>query len=303
MTTARHQIGEHLLDLAWSLWTELGVAGARRKHRQIAITPEDLLLLTSALSSLDPRLRDESIDWCSRYHGYVSTARLRSLFKNAQKEQKAALSRYAATVNELAATRWPTTGDARPWKLRSGRKSSLPDLTHPALLHLRLRALFGTGARADVIAVFLGSDTPNISVAEVAQIGYTKRNIANVLDDLAAGGLLFASKVQNQLRYRWARREALEALVEPLPKKIPNWRPIVDLVLMLYWFVERTEPMPNVVRGVEAANLLPSINRQLVLLQWQPPRLGQNPEKSWDKLAQWAVKVIRAVASGSVSLP
>jgi hypothetical protein len=118
-----------------------------------------------------------------------------------------------------------------------------------------------------------------------------------------AGGLLFASKAQNQLRYRWARREALEALVEPLPRQIPNWRPIVDLGLMLYWFVERTENMPSVVRGVEAANLLPSINRELVQLQWQPPRLGQNPEKAWDRLARWAVKVVRAMASGSMNLP
>jgi len=301
MTSARRQIEEYLLDLAWSLWTELGVAGTNRQHRQVAITPEELLLLTSALSPLDPRLRDESNDWCSRYHGYVSTARLRSLFGDAQEEQKAALSRYAATVNALATTRWPTTGDTSPWKVKLGGKSSLAELTRPALLHLRLRAVFGTGARADVIAVFLGSSATDLAVAEVADIGYTKRNIANVLDDLAAGGLLRVSKVRNQLRFRWARRDALVALVAPLPRQLPNWRPIVDLVLTLHRFVERTEPMPGVVRGVEAANLLPSINRELALLQWQPPQLGPKPEDSWDRLARWAIKVVRTVASGSVT--
>jgi hypothetical protein len=301
MTTAKRQLEEHLLDLAWSLWTELGVAGVRREHRQVAIMLEELLLLTSALSSLDPRLRDESIDWCCRYHRYVSTARLRSLFNSARVEQKTALSRFSATVNALATTRWPTLGDAQPWRVTPAGKSSLPELTHPALLHLRLRALFGTGARADVLAALLGRDTPNASVAEVARIGYTKRNIANVLDELTASGLLIASQTQNQLRYRWAKREAFEALVKPLPRQLPNWRPIVDLVTVLYWFVERTEPMPTVVRGVEAVNLLPSIDRQLALLRWEPVRLGRSPEKSWDQLANWAVKIVRTVASGSMS--
>jgi len=302
MTSARRQLAEHVLDLAWSLWTELGVAGARRHHQQVAITPEELLLLTSMLASIDPRLRDESIDWCSRYHGHVSTARLRSLFVAAPREQKVALSRYTATVNALAATRWPTTDDALPWKVTPGGKSSAPDLARPALLRLRLRALFGTGARADVLGLFLGSNEPDISVAEVAEIGYTKRNIATVLDDLAMGGVFVRTRVRNQFRYRWAKRAALEALVQPLPTKIPSWRPIVDLVLALYWFVERTESMPSVVRGVEAVNLLPSINRQIVALHLESPSLGQNPDKTWDRLARWALKIVRAVASGSVDL-
>jgi hypothetical protein len=301
--TVRRQIEEHLLDLAWGQWTELGVAGTRRQHQSRAIVPEELLLLTSVLSPLDPRLRDESIDWCCQYHGYVSTSRLRSLFAEARDELKTAFSPYATTVNALAPTRWPTLDGAAPWKVKPRGRSVLGALERPALLHLRLRAIFGTGARADVIAAFLGSSAPDLSVAEVADIGYTKRNIANVLDDLAAGGLLRASKVRNQLRYQWARREALQTLVEPLPRQIPKWQPIMELVLALYWLVERTEAMPQVVRGVEAANQLPSIQRPLASLRWSPPDLGQNPEKAWDKLAQWAIKVVRTLASGSAEVP
>lgn len=136
-----------------------------------------------------------------------------------------------------------------------------------------------------------------------ADIGYTKRNIANVLDDLAAGGLLRASKVRNQLRYQWARREALQALVAPLPRQIPKWQPIMELILALYWFVERTEAMPAVVRGVEAATQLSSVRRPLASLRWLPPVLGQKPEKAWAKLAQWAIKVVRTLASGSADVP
>jgi hypothetical protein len=301
MASARQQLEEHLLDLAWSLWTELGVAGVVRKHRQCAIMPEDLLLLTSALSSVDPRLRDESIDWCCSYQGYVSTARLRSLFKRSCEQQQASFSPFAATVNHLAGTRWPAADEARPWSVGLSGKSRLPLVTRPALLHLRLRALFGTGARADVIANLLGHDSLDVSVAEVAQIGYTKRNIANVLGDLEAAGLLVSHTVQNQLRYRWARRAALKDLVQPLPRSIPAWRQIVGLVLRLYWFIERTEPKASVVRSVEAAKILPSIEQQAAALHWRRPRPGRRPEMIWEELGRWAVKIARAVAAGSMT--
>lgn len=299
----RRQIEENLADLCWSQWTELGVAGTRRHHQQVAVAPEELLLLTSVIVPLDPRLRDESIDWCRQYPGYVSTSRLRSLFAGASDELKSAFSAYAATVNALAATRWPVLNGAAPWKVQPGGRSALGELTRPALLYLRLRAIFGTGARADVIGAFLGRTAPDLSVTEVADIGYTKRNIANVLDDLAAGGLLRASKVRNQLRYECARRDAVQALLEPLPKQIPKWRPIVELVSTLYWFVARTEGMPPIVRGVEAMSQLAAIQRPLASLRWPPPVIGQNPEKAWDKLAQWAIKVARTLALGSMSGP
>jgi hypothetical protein len=71
-----------LLDLAWSLWTELGVAGVKRKHQKCLITPEELILLTVALAKVDPRLRDESLDWCSQYHRFISMSRLNSMMKS-----------------------------------------------------------------------------------------------------------------------------------------------------------------------------------------------------------------------------
>jgi len=53
-------LDSQLLDLAWSLWTELGVAGHQRKHRQCVILPEELILLTAAIAEEDPRLRETS---------------------------------------------------------------------------------------------------------------------------------------------------------------------------------------------------------------------------------------------------
>ena len=81
MRTASNQIDENLAHLAWSLWTELGVAGLERKHQIFSIAPEELIILTSALSEFDPRLRDEALDWCIHYHRFISSIRLHILAK------------------------------------------------------------------------------------------------------------------------------------------------------------------------------------------------------------------------------
>ena len=48
-------IRQHAADLAWSLWTELGVSGVVRRHSGIVIDLEPLLAATPALASDDPR--------------------------------------------------------------------------------------------------------------------------------------------------------------------------------------------------------------------------------------------------------
>jgi len=286
--TPRRELEEHLLDLLWSLWTELGVRGTSRNHRDVAIPPEELVLLTSYVSHLDPRLRDESLDWCVRYCSYVATARLRSLFKQASEELQVAFSRYAATVNRMVGTRWPTKGDVNPWKVKPGGKSRLSDLNRPALLHLRLRALFGTGARADVVAAFLSRRSSSLSVADVSEIGYTKRNIANVLDSLTTAGLLRVSKKRNQLRYTMAKPEPMEVLVEPLPGRFPRWLPLINLLVGLLSFFKRPDHMAPAVQGVEAVSFLREVDGELASLELDPPDLGHQPQEAWGRLARWA---------------
>ena len=76
MQTLSQKIDQYLLDLTWSLWTELGVLGVKRHHQHCLIAPEELILLTALIAELDPRLRDESLDWCSQYHHLISISRL-----------------------------------------------------------------------------------------------------------------------------------------------------------------------------------------------------------------------------------
>ena len=43
----KKEINKLLIELCWSLWTELGIAGVIRKHQHILIAPEELILLTA----------------------------------------------------------------------------------------------------------------------------------------------------------------------------------------------------------------------------------------------------------------
>src|SRR3989339_2166034 len=95
------QFDRHLLDLAWSLWTELGVAGTIRNHQNTLILLEELILFTSVVSEEDPRLRDEVIDWCVKFHHYISISRLKSLFGDFEELVKVPFSQFSSTLNKI----------------------------------------------------------------------------------------------------------------------------------------------------------------------------------------------------------
>ena len=74
MATARgveRSLRRNVVDLCWGAWSELGVSGWSRTHVTWAIDPEPLIVFT-AIADLDPRLRDEALDWCIRNSRHVS---------------------------------------------------------------------------------------------------------------------------------------------------------------------------------------------------------------------------------------
>src|ERR1700722_2553046 len=101
------KIDKSLADLAWSLWSELGVSGIARQHADCLILLEELIILTALIAESDPRLRDEALDWCSKYHNFVSVSRLRTLVNGLGEQVYEAFSLFAATLNSIAQTRWP----------------------------------------------------------------------------------------------------------------------------------------------------------------------------------------------------
>lgn len=60
----------------------------------------------------------------------------------------------------------------------------------PVLLNIRTRSIFSTGARADLITFSLTHSKTDFLASDFTDIGNTKRNFIEILDELAQGHVL-----------------------------------------------------------------------------------------------------------------
>jgi hypothetical protein len=231
---------EQARALAWGAWTELGVSGWKSTHADWGIDPEPLILFTAWLGDRDPRLRDEATDWCIRNWRYLSRVRLKNLLRSQPGDVQEVFGEFAATVATHAGVTWPGASEPRPYTV-TGR-STLPPLTRPPLAWLRLRAMFGVGARSEIFRHFLSRGPASSSIASLASTtGYTKRNIADECDTLERAGVLAVRTIGNRFSYSLVRRAELEAFVGELPAVRPDWTAILNVGRELVGLEERVE--------------------------------------------------------------
>ena len=291
---------QFLLDLAWSLWTELGVAGIKQKHQKFLIPLEELIILTVALAEIDPRLRDESLDWCSQYHHFISISRLKSIMKSFGSFNES-FSVYSATLNALSGTHWPLFQDALPLKCTLSHKSYLRNSASPALLNIRARSVFGTSARADLIVFFLTHPKVDFAASDVAEIGYSKRNLAEILEEFCLSGLFNKFLCRNQQRYRLAKHDQLIKIVGPIPDYTPSWRTIFEFLLTIRDRLHRTEKSAESTRVVEIRNLLTSLQKNLNNIDLEPPPWEGNVHAYLNTFGEWLIEIVRKLAQGDFS--
>jgi hypothetical protein len=98
-------------------------------HPASSIDPEALLALTAGLAERDPRLRDESLDWCVKHHGYLSRSRLRNVLRRLPASHRTAYDRYAATLSAAGVRGWPAQAD--PWPFEAHPSPSWPTSADP----------------------------------------------------------------------------------------------------------------------------------------------------------------------------
>ncbi len=292
------KLDQHLLNLAWSLWTELGVLGHERKHQNCLLFLEELVLLTVSLVKLDPRLRDESLDWCAQYHHFLSVSRLKSLIKEFGESLYESFSRYSSTLNALSSARWPIFQEFPPLRIMLSRKSCLRPLESPALLNIRVRSLFGTGARADLITFFLIHEDIDFAISDTVEIGYSKRNLAEILEELWLCGLVDKSLLRNQQRYRLVKREQLIQFLSPLPKYTPSWRHIIEVLLPIRDCLQGIEKYSESTQVVEIRNLLISLQGKLQKLQLTPPSFQGDMGKYLSAFDQWLLNIAGKISQG-----
>jgi hypothetical protein len=213
------EVRELVLGTLWSQWAELGVSGWDRHHQDAALDLEALIITTARVGRRDSRLRAEALDWSVAHGRIASAVRLKHLTAGADTSAQGAIREFTATVNANSALRWPGSGS--PVAFTSTGKSAEPQLDRPALIQLRLRALWGVSARAEVLRVMLSEGHRFIGISEVAAAAaFGKDAVAEALDNLHRGGLLDEAGARNQRVFRLGRREDLVSLVG----REPNWQ-------------------------------------------------------------------------------
>lgn len=298
MQTLSQKFDNYLAELSWSLWTELGVAGVIRRHQKFLIPPEEALLLTAAIAEIDPRLRDETLDWCSRYHHFISISRLRTLAKAFDSSVSASFSTFAATLNSVSRAHWPLLVPSSAHTFTPSGKSRLPKLESPALLYFKLRTLFGVGARADLLAFFLTEQKGDFAIADVTETGYSKRNLADILEGFAQAGIFDKFIVRNQQRYSLSKRDQLLHVVGPLPEFAPPWRHILEVLLIIRACIHCIEKKSESTKVVEIRNTLVKIEDKLHRLNLVPPSMQSDFRAYLHSFSKWALEMVELLAQG-----
>ena len=299
MKTNIQRLNDGLAEIAWSLWTELGIAGTFRKHKDCLLSLEELIILTAAVADYDPRLRDEALDWCSRYHHFVSVSRLKTLIKKIGDPIFEPFSTFASTLNTITQSNWPIFSEVVPLKFSPSGKSVLPSLNAPALLQLRLRSFFGVGARADLFTYFLTEIKSNFSASDAVDIGYSKRSLAELLDNLTLSGFLTSSISRNQRKYELIRTEQLKRVVGEPPEFSPPWFRILKVLISLRNTLYLSEKTDDITKVVVIRNDLERMKTLLSSIHLFPPSLESNPAQFLEHFLEWLLGYVRSVAQGN----
>ena len=227
-------------------------------------------------------------------------SRLRNLLKTEHVSTQKAFDEYAATVNAHSWARWPASRNAPPRKFEPSGKSRLPTLASPSLVGLRLRGLFGTGARAELILALISEPGADRSAAELARrVSYTKRNVNDILEGLRAAGLVRLKASGNQARYRLAHRRQLSEWLGELPDNFPRWNPIFRLMLAFGRLSRKIHHKSSKARAAEASRMLREHGALLMELDLLEPPPQETAEKYSDAFSAWATRLAADIASGS----
>lgn len=281
---------------------ELGVGDISRGHEWQAIDLEPLIVFTAFCSAADAQLRATTVEWCVANSRHVSGLRLHHFSQRAGPATRRAVERYVASI--VSTTRHAARGEVPVDAAR--RHAGLieaPDLRRPSLIQLRLRALVGVSARAEILRLLLADpERPRTAASLVGPAGYGRSGLAQALDVLTMAGITGVERVGNRTVYRLSHPAELAKTVNGLPTAFPDWWAIFRVIegLVKYAKGAAEEPAP---RAAAAVRLLNDLHDEL--LHWpaegRPPRIaGPSSLAAFDR---WAAEFVAAQANPSGSRP
>jgi hypothetical protein len=286
------------LETAWSLWAELGLSGWTRHHADTAVDLEPLIIATARLGEWDARLLEEAFDWCVLNSRFVSAVRLRNLLTTVDDPTREAFGGFAAAIRKVRKVSWSAAG--RPFQLRVTGRSSLPDLHRPALLQLRLRAILGVSARAEIIRWMLPQPSRFFGVAELAtHTAYGKDNVADVLDMLNLAGIATRTTMTTAGNQRFFRLDATAELVALAGPAIPSpdWAARFRLLLALVGFASNASD-DRTGRAAVIFALLEKYQHDLARVGTFP-HMRQGVEAVNEDFDRWSLRALESWSSRS----
>ena len=171
---------EAALTVCWEQWRSLGAyAGAYGVRRATSIIdPEALVLLSLLLRDEERRLDDFMGWWAATGATLLSVQRVHNLARGFPEQVQERLAAFARLATEEGDRRWARhQAEFSGFALtpREGKGAERLALYEAPALMLRLRAGFGVGAKADLLAFLLGLGGERASTKEAAKaLGYTE---------------------------------------------------------------------------------------------------------------------------------
>ena len=261
-----------LLDLAWSQWITLGVAGHAKEYTACVIDIEALILFTTFIGQYDQRLFDSMQDWLQKNGRFVNIQRLTNLQKNNEFKKKDILAYIAGNlVSFESKIKWEKLAqnqkngtDTRqlfrdssvingqatdqtalqygfirnPYKY-SGKQNSFYT-RNPAALQLKLRGFFGVNSRAEVMLQLLSHDyCKNQEIAQGS--GFSWRSIQDILFEMTFSGVVSATESRKSRLYRLTEIDHWKKLLgfpSVYAIKFPRWCNIFFSLEKIYYALE-----------------------------------------------------------------
>lgn len=218
--------------MAWAQWSALTTMAVPAGPRARAmVDPEALVLLSLAVRGRERRLDDLVLGWMRAASPLLSVQRMLSLaeaFPPAVREGIGGVARAAADAGDR---RWRPHAAEAGGEVREGRRKAVtaPRLAEAPALMLRLRAGFGVGARADLLAFLLSQRGAEASVSVAAgATGYSGSAVRAAAEEMVAAG--FIKRVQAAPaaycadHRAWAGVLALRSTSTVKGPEVPPWR-------------------------------------------------------------------------------
>jgi len=245
----KSEFTRQLADVAYRQWRQLGIGffPASETSTPHVIDLEALIVFTLLTAEDNKRLTEGALEWILKNRSWINGSRLKRLGILLGKQEKKTydhsvlvLLDQIRTDSEEQLVRHITTLPGMEKFSRRGILSDL-NLNDPQLLQLRLRALSGVNARAEILLFLLQHEYGN-SNAMARDIGFAQKQVYLILENWTHANILHrirkgrAGNYSLRNRKHWLDVLNISKTPEPL-----NWIQAFGLLVRIYFIMQESE--------------------------------------------------------------